>query len=666
MNQRSIPCAFPACAERPGDSRGFGSTRMIFFLLLFFFTGLSLASFGQLKLQPVQRKYPSAGASGNPAGRTKADALNLPFWDDFSFTPVDDPDDTTANYPLDSIWVNSKSTWISSAIGINAPSINVASMDGLDSLGLAYSNEVLANGFRDQLVSRPIKLAAADPGSTFFSFFYQWQGNGEPPDKNDFLRVEFLDATAVWQHVMTIYPKSSFQRTEFYDTIVQVSGAQFFHNAFQFRFRTFGRQSGPFDTWNVDYIYLNDGRDINDISFPDRTLASTLTSLLGDYNAVPIQHFFTGRPLDSISFDVKNLKTYEDILISVGFEVHATFNNYTNNSLSTSSTVLQPLKAVGNEGGLVHPLQRITVTASEIPDPDDVSQFDPDADSISIVLKGVVVSDDMNETTAPDYLPIDFRTNDTLSTTYHLNNYYAYDDGSAEYSAVLSQAGNKVVCAFDMATDQADTLAGIDIYVPPFGVSGSVTADFLVFADSAGVPERTPIYTIFSKSVQRRGINEFQRIAIALSEAVRVSGRFYIGWKAPVSGVLPVGVDYSNNTSDKIFEYIDGKWMPSDAVQGSLMIRPLFGDGVGGPVTGIPKEPWEVSIYPNPAKGEFILQGRAEILSIVNVTGQPVSFQTTDIEDEKKKVSMKDAAPGLYLLKLKRGNALRTQKIVVY
>lgn len=669
MNQRSIPCAFPSSAIHAGV----GSTRIVFLFLFFLLTASSFTSFGQLKVYPVQRKYPTASPPVNPAARTKAEEpLTLPFWDDFSFTTVDDPSDTTSNYPLDSLWENSQDTWISSALGVNAPTINVASLDGLDSLGLSYSDEVLANGFRDALTSRIIDITAVDQGSTYLSFFFQWQGNGEPPDKNDFLRVEFRDVDSVWQNVMTIYPKSSFQRTEFYDTIIQVTpkvttdDPLFFHEKFQFRFRSFGRQSGPFDTWNVDYVYLNDGRNANDISFPDRALASTLSSLLGDYNAVPIQHFFTGRPLDSIAFDVKNLKTYVDNVISVAYEIHAVFDNYKEGNVSSYSEVLQPSTDIKEDGGLMDPLERVRVKATNMPDPDNPSQFDPSADSIKIALKGVVVSDDEHETTAPDYLPIDFRINDTLSAVYTLNNYYAYDDGSAEYSAVLTQAGNRAAYAFDMATDQTDTLAGIDIYIPPFGVSGSITADFLIYSDSAGIPSKQPIYTIASKSIQRLGINEFQRIPISLTEAVKVTERFYIGWKAPVSGQLPVGVDNSNDTRDKLFEYVDGKWLLADAMRGSLMIRPLFGKGVSGNVTGIlPEEKIDVAIYPNPARGEFFLQGRAEIVSIVSMTGQSIPFDVTDLEAEKKKVSLQ-ATPGLYLLKLRRGNLLRTEKIVVY
>src|SRR5689334_10422909 len=94
-------------------------------------------AFGQLQLYPIPRKAPVSHRS--PNGRTKAEHLTLPFWDDFSFTPVDDPNNPNSNYPLDSLWEYSNSTWISSAAGINPPSINVATFDGVDSIGRPYS-----------------------------------------------------------------------------------------------------------------------------------------------------------------------------------------------------------------------------------------------------------------------------------------------------------------------------------------------------------------------------------------------------------------------------------------------------------------------------------------------------------------------------------------------
>ena len=68
----------------------------------------------------------------------------------------------------------------------------------------------------------------------------------------------------------------------------------------------FGRLSGPYDTWNVDYVYLNKNRTDTDRYLPDRTIISTLTNLFSGYRAVPYHHFLVDYPVSNPSFDVFN------------------------------------------------------------------------------------------------------------------------------------------------------------------------------------------------------------------------------------------------------------------------------------------------------------------------------------------------------------------------
>ena len=51
---------------------------------------------------------------------------------------------------------------------------------------------------------------------------------------------------------------------EFQQELIKVE-RPLFHDEFQFRFRSYSRLAGPFDTWLVDYIYLNDSRYPGDI-----------------------------------------------------------------------------------------------------------------------------------------------------------------------------------------------------------------------------------------------------------------------------------------------------------------------------------------------------------------------------------------------------------------
>src|SRR6188768_2572418 len=154
----------------------------------------SLRVEAQLKKFPVPRRGSSTTKNTSTSGRIKTvTPIALPFWDDFSFTDGDTP--------KEELWVNSNTVWVNSGMAINAPTIYTATFDGLDSLGLPFTAEVLSNGYRDKLVSAPIllNLPAANRTQLYLSFYYQWQGNGEAPDQEDYLIVEFKNSSGVWK-----------------------------------------------------------------------------------------------------------------------------------------------------------------------------------------------------------------------------------------------------------------------------------------------------------------------------------------------------------------------------------------------------------------------------------------------------------------------------------
>jgi hypothetical protein len=94
----------------------------------------------------------SSHPKSNTTARTNATAILLPFWDDFSYTD-------TLGYVDENRWMFGKSAFLNSGVGILPPSKNVATLDGVDSLGKPYNlNNNLAKGLADKLVSVPIQL----------------------------------------------------------------------------------------------------------------------------------------------------------------------------------------------------------------------------------------------------------------------------------------------------------------------------------------------------------------------------------------------------------------------------------------------------------------------------------------------------------------------------
>lgn len=643
------------------------SIKAIFLISVFGLVCSVTESSGQIELVPLPRDVAAKKEVGklHAAGRTKTDGpLELPFWDDFS-APY-------GLYPDTLKWTDSYSVWVNDGMAVNQPTIKVATFDGLDSLGLAYSpTEILVTGYTDQLISRPVNLGAAsvlpaERNGVYLSFFYQWQGNGEAPDRDDYLELEFKDSTETWVSMLTIFPKQTFDRNIFYDTILQVTGDAFFHDHFQFRFRSFGRQSGPYDTWNLDYIYLNKARGVSDTSFPDRAAATQLTSMFGKYNSIPYRHFLERKQIGPMTFEVQNLK---DSISSVNFTVEATFTNYKDSIATRYTTFLISesegfgigKNSDGSRTGKMDPGERVTGIYDEnLPDPGNPQQFDPEADSLDIDLKLLVISDDAKDTSRIRFQPIDFRLNDSVSRFHQLHDFYAYDDGVAEFSAGLIESGNLIAYQFETITGKADTLVGFQIHFPPYAVTNNQTITFYIFHDDDGKPGEV-WETIPSQRIARNAINEFQTIrwrpAILMNEP-----RFYIGWKQPVAGKALVGLDIDNDTGDRIFVNTTTTWYQNQVIRGSLMIRPIFGSGEVDTTVGIEDDPG-FSFYPNPNTGSFWVDGQFDTLTILNVTGTPVSYQA-EKADDRTYVTI-DKPAGLYILQFARNQVITTRKMVI-
>ena len=279
-------------------------------------------------------------------------------------------------------------------MAIHPPTINVATFDGLDSAGMAYNpNEVLLTGYTDQLVSQPIdlsenRLAIAERPGVYLSFFYQWQGNVEAPDEDDFLEVGFKTAEENgWETVMTIFPSEDADGALFYDTIIQVSGDQFFHDRFQFRIRSYGRLSGPYDTWHVDYVYVNKNRNVNDLSFPDRALSTQLGPLFGKYRAIPRDHFFSNDQMTAPTFEIQNMK---DVAASINFRTDGSFHHtdHESGSTITHETIISKATPINITNNVLPAYQHSEVRMDTLPDRNDPLQFplDPAIDSTLIRL----------------------------------------------------------------------------------------------------------------------------------------------------------------------------------------------------------------------------------------------------------------------------------------
>ncbi len=631
---------------------------------------LTYSGFAQLVPVPLERSAPSSSAKtkATSSKRTKSDTpLLLPFFDDFSGTPVFVENDPYSGFPSESLWEDSYDVWISEGLGINAPSLHVATLDGLDSAGKPYSNQALENGYRDILMSRAIDLSTdyvglGERSGVYLSFFYQWQGNGEAPDASDFFRVEFLTADSTWVTALTITTVPDFTRDQFYQAIVQVNGEQFFSKKFRFRFRNYGRLSGPYDSWHLDYIYLNKGRNANSLTYPDRAIASSVGPVFGDYYSIPIDHFRAAPTYTPPKVDIQSLRGGPDGA-PTDYTVQFTFDNYTDDALTRATMPFGPVGSKYPDNNL-QPGERyrstIATTSSGIdfndPGFDRDAYFLPEADRTDLRISLGIYEPDEGI----------FSSNDTISQVYHLHDFYAYDDGTAEYAVVLSEADDQVAYRFDVLAPGPQQLVGFDVYIPTYSISGFTTAEFFVLdVDENGEPGDR--LTAVTHVVRTNPRNHFQRVNI---EPVVVEGQFYIGWKGSATNKIRVGIDYSNNTVDRIYEDFNGivengkiKWYPVSALtEGSLMLRPNFGEA--GPISGVTPDREAIAVYPNPSEGAFTIRSVVERLQLMNISGQPVQFSSVTSGDETH-IRMNNPVAGMYLLRFTKGGQIYTKKLVV-
>lgn len=653
--------------------------RKVYYLLLLLC--LPVVAFSQIKQYGPARKAPEKVAPSINAKRHAVNPVALPFWDDFSFAKGTHADSL--------LWIDNDKVFVNDGQAINPPSINVATFDGYNASGRPYSSVALETGYGDTLESQPILLGDVPVqyrDSIYLSFFYQAGGNSEMPNPSDFLKLEFKSTTG-WVEIHRFTIKSNADRSAFYDTAIQITTAslpgerEYFHNQFQFRFTSFGRLSGSYDAWHLDYVYLN--RRVSDNSLTehvvefdintnisDRTTTRPFTSLFGEYFSIPNKHFDPTESLEAPRVSLYSLKyvDFPQVVTYTATYTVTSFNSGTplityNQSPDNGETSFEPIDQPTFDG--IPVLEHITVkTKSAVPS----SFIDPESDSTKITVKIAINAGD-NGGKANDYYPryepISFLLNDTLRHTFTLSNYYAYDDGVAEYSAALAAQGNQFAYRFVMDSGVGkDTLNGVYFYFPFAGGTVPESVRIFVFEDDAGKPDSAFTYSL-TVPVTRSDNNLFTEIDF--TEGVIVKDTFYIGYEETITGKsdrIRIGLDASHDTGNQMYyrNTVYHPWIQNTDLKGSLMIRPRFGPATV--ITGTEDKIERAAIYPNPNRGEFYIKGRAENIQVISLTGQSIGFYSEQTGEEKK-IILQNVHPGIYVIRYRIGSKVLTGKILV-
>lgn len=572
---------------------------------------------------------------------TYSQSITLPFFDDFS--------QNKTSIPNPKLWKNGGVS-INNTFPINQPSVNVATFDSRNAAGIPYNfSNKFAYGSTDTLTSVAIDLSGlAAKDSVYLSFYWEAKGLGELPDSDDSLVVSFLNNKNQWK---TIWRQEGINKDAFTQKILAVNQAEYFHKNFQFRFETRGRQSGAFDMWHVDFVYLNKQRRLKDIYTQDIALRGFKNSYLKRYSAMPLRQYLVNPSAETNSS--------MDVLVSA-LQRNARLVNFTWTVSDTLSKSILLNERGGNE----------TVTTPNPPNKkNNVPVFNtfPQKQAVlkftqRIAYEGTgttIVPDSTNN--IPDALLL---SNDSVTVYTPLLDYYAYDDGTAETGADTDQTLGKVAVKFSL--NRADTVNAVRFNFTPYFKDIAGQFFLLQITESAN---GKPAKVLHQQSVRVRYASEINGfVEYPLDMNIAVKDTFFVSWTKVNEDVIGVGVDKNSDFGSNIYYSLGNEWIQNKSLKGSLMVRPVMGFKAnssgqnGSPLASEVPNDKQFLVYPNPTSG--VLRWNFEniqSISIFDVSGKEIFYKKTDSQE----LNIENLPDNIYYINFSDGKKNFIRKIVV-
>ena len=407
----------------------------------------------------------------------------------------------------------------------------------------------------------------------------------------------------------------------------------YIHKNFKFKFQNIGNSEGPFDSWVLDYIYINNERSMNDSSFVDRSLSYKQNKIFKEFNSIPIDHFTdSDNIMDSLEMEIKNLdKNIQPV-------------NYS--YLVKSHELNLDLKIEFNKqlSPILNGYERRSIKNK----PFNISSYNSSKDSLEMEVLFYIDSGDSSSTN------YNLKINDTSRTKILFSNYYSYDDGNAEYAAGLNQKNSELVLKYNILKE--DTLTQIMILFPE-SYNNEYQGDIeLVIYDNLFDIENKLMSMNTSISYNDSIFNIF-----TLNTPLIVKDSIFIGYRQYEDNFLTVGLDKNNNMSNKIYYKVDGKWNKNNIVKGSIMIRPIFGKS-DFKLVKIENNNMSnnVILFPNPSKGIIHINKKLEFLEVFSNKGESL-FTLHNVD----KINLSDYGKGLFIIRYQINNKYYSKNIVI-
>ncbi len=499
-----------------------------------------------------------------------ADTVELPFFDDFSFSDID---------PSPLLWTDNES-FVNNTYPANQISQGAITLDALNSSGRLYpvaSNQVFE---ADHLTSCPINLALDPSENIYLSFFYQPGGISDPPEETDSLTLQFYSpSNDTWY---SVWKADGIAVHNFKPVIIKIEDPAYLEKGFRFRFTNYASltttagdpaMAGNVDQWHLDYILLDKNRNAGDTIHADVAFTKPVRSILNNYESMPWTQFrqvFLSEMGSSIQIEYFN---NDEILRNVTrtFTIEDVYENTVVHSFSAGATNINPGENIAYNANLLYTFNS------------------PGTDSALFRIIAILITDDF-----------DPKENDTLIFYQNFHNYFARDDGTAESGyGINGQGANNARVAVGFRSHIPDSLRAVQIcFNDSYQSANQRSFDLVVWDDDNGTPGNV-IY-IQEEEMVDPGIQVNGYITYVLDEPVALDGIFYVGWKQRSETFLNAGLDLNTDHKGNQFYYINGSWNVSQ-VFGSLMVRPVVGKSLI--TTSINNElPYsdKIRIWPNP------------------------------------------------------------------
>jgi hypothetical protein len=566
------------------------------FILIFF---LNFSAWSQEKLtgmseNPIIKKY-FVEKNTNIEKSLKNMAVKLPFKDDFS---------SYYAYPTQKLWADSF-VFINDGFGKNNISIGCATFDAFDHEGKMYLGASTFPFIADYLTSQSIRLdsvftgvprSATPADSVYLSFFYQPQGYGDKPETGDSLVLQLFNPVSNTWNTVWSAPGMSYNDfiiahgVSYKPVMIPITDPDYFSSQFKFRFynivslanNAFPTWAGNVDHWNIDYVYLDFDRNINEEYPIDLAFKTRTKTLLKNYRYMPWSHFLVNPTSQMVSQIQIPYKNYSSVLLNV-----------TENIIITDLSGTTP---VFNSGISASNLPAFTDTVF-LRSPVPYTFNSGVAENADFLVQFII-----NTMTIPDLI----RSNDTVSFYQKFYNYFSYDDSSPE--AAYALVGNNAQLAYMFNLSHPDTLTAVQIQFNR--VLNNVNEDkyfkLRVWNEQNGKPHQI-IYEQQGLKPIVEGLFGFHNYI--LDEPLPVSGNIFVGWQQQESEALNIGFDRNNNRNSKIFYNIGSGWIQS-MYEGALMMRIIVGSETQPYVnindTFENEQDW--ALFPNPASANEQIQ----------------------------------------------------------